>query len=104
MNEVIFIGQNGDTLCTQNKVKTAFYVIQPEDSYVRTKIDVDRLHQIYLNPVTRHPTQKVVDLRLDSINFAQTILYWIVYLAVIIATICYVAKKLKQKSNANGQS
>lgn len=104
MEEVFFIGQGGDTLCTQKNVKTAMYVIQPTDTYVRTAINIDKIHLLYLNPVTRHPMQKVVDIRLDSINFAQTILYWLVYVAVIVAIVWYLIKLLKQKRNANGQS
>lgn len=101
MHEVMFIGQDGDTLKTQQNVQTAFYVIQPEDKYVRTKIDIDKLHILYLNPITRHPTNIVVDRRLDSINFAQTILYWIVYAVVLFAVVWYIIKKLKKDSKAD---
>lgn len=101
MHEVMFIGQDGDTLKTQQNVQTAFYVIQPEDKYVRTKIDIDKLHILYLNPITRHPTNIVVDRRLDSINFAQTILYWIVYAVVLVAVVWYIIKKLKKDSKAD---
>ncbi len=101
LHEVMFIGQNGDTLKTQQDVPTAFYVIQPEDSYVRTKIDIDKLHILYLNPVTRHQTSIVVDRRLDSINFAQTILYWIVYALVVVAVIWYAIKKLRKAPKAD---
>lgn len=82
-------------------MQTAFYVIQPEDKYVRTKIDIDKLHILYLNPITRHPTNIVVDRRLDSINFAQTILYWIVYAVVLVAVVWYIIKKLKKDSKAD---
>lgn len=101
MHEVMFIGQDGDTLKTQQNVQTAFYVIQPEDKYVRTKIDIDKLHILYLNPITRHPTNIVVDRRLDSINFAQTILYWIVYAVVLVAVVWYIIKKLKKTKKAD---
>lgn len=96
MREVMFIGQNGDTLATLHDVATAAYVIQPTDSYVRTKIDIDKLHILYLNPVTRHQTNIVVDRRLDSINFAQTIMYWVVYAVVLVAVVWYIIKKMKK--------
>ena len=96
LNEVLFIGQNGDTLKTEQNVASAYYVIQPEDHYVRTKIDIDKLHILYLNPITRHQTNIVVDRRLDSINFAQTIMYWLVYAVVLVAVVWYIIKKLKK--------
>ena len=104
MEEVFFIGQGGDTLAIQNNVKTAFYVIQPENTYIRTTINVDKIHLLYLNPVTRHQTKKVIDIRLDSINFAQTILYWIVYAAVLVASVWYIIRLIKQKRKTNDRT
>lgn len=104
MEEVFFIGQGGDTLTIQNNVKTAFYVIQPENTYIRTTINVDKIHLLYLNPVTRHQTKKVIDIRLDSINFAQTILYWIVYAAVLVASVWYIIRLIKQKRKTNDRT
>ena len=95
MHEVQFIGQDGKVLKTEENVATAFYVIQTEDPYVRTHINVNELQHFYLNPVTRHPTSVVVDRRLDSINYAQTGLYWLVYAVALVAFIWYVFKKLK---------
>ena len=66
MQEVNFIGQDGKVLKTEKDVATAAYVIQPDDAYVRTEINVNGLQHFYLNPVTRHPTSIVVDRRLDS--------------------------------------
>ena len=99
MHEVQFIGQGGKVLKTQENVATAFYVIQPEDPYVRTHINVNELQHFYLNPITRHPTPIVVDRRLDSINYAQTGLYWLVYAVAFIALIWYLFKKLKAEKD-----
>ena len=99
MHEVQFIGQDGKVLKTEENVATAFYVIQTEDPYVRTHINVNELQHFYLNPVTRHPTSVVVDRRLDSINYAQTGLYWLVYAVALVAFIWYVFKKLKARKD-----
>lgn len=99
MKEVQFIGQDGKVLKTEENVGTAHYVIQPEDPYVRTRIDLNGRHFLYLNPVTRHPSPEIDDRRLDSINYAQTGLYWFVYAVALAAFVWYLIKKAKEKKN-----
>ena len=97
MREVKFIGQDGKVLKTVEKVATAHYVIQPEDHYIRTRIDLNGRQFLYLNPITRHPSSDISDKRLDSINYAQTGLYWFVYVVAFAAFIWYLIKKAKEK-------
>ena len=97
MQMVEFIGQDGKVLKTEDHVKTAIYIIQPEDHYVRTHIDINGIQHFYLNPITRHPAANVVDRRLDSINYAQTGLYWLVYAVAMVAFVWYLVKKAKEK-------
>ena len=97
MQEVKFIGQDGKVLKTEEAVATAYYVIQPEDHYVRTQINANGLQHFYLNPVTRHLTPTPVDQRLDFVNKAQTYLYWFVYIVALAAMIWYLFKKAKEK-------
>ena len=97
MQEVKFIGQEGQVLKTEEKVATAHYVIQPEDHYVRTQINVNGLQHFYLNPVTRQQTPEPVDQRLDFINKPQTYLYWFVYIVAFATLIWYLFKKAKEK-------
>ena len=98
MREVKFIGQDGKVLKTEENVATSYYVIRTEDTYVRTRIDLNGRHFLYLNPVTRHPSANLDDRRLDSINYAQTGLYWFVYVVALLAMIWYLIKKAKEKS------
>ena len=97
MEGVQFIGQDGKVLKTEEKVATAWYVVQPEDHYVRTHINVNGLQHFYLNPVTRHPTPTPMDQRLDVVNKAQTYLYWFVYIVAFAALAWYLFKKAKEK-------
>ena len=97
MQEVKFIGQEGTTLKTEENVAIAYYVIQPEDNYVRTQINVNGLQHFYLNPITRHPTPEPIDQRLDFVNKAQTYLYWFVYIVAFAAMIWYLFKMAKAK-------
>lgn len=97
MKEVKFIGQDGKVLKAEEKTATAFYIIQPEDTYVRTEININGLQHFYLNPVTRHPTSSPVDQRLDYVNKAQTYLYWFVYIVAFAVIVWYLFKKAKEK-------
>lgn len=91
-----FIGQEGKELNSQNNVMTASYVIQPEDSYVRTELYFKNGTTLYLNPITRHETGDVVKQRLDHINWFKTIILWSVY-AFVIAIVSYlIVKKTKR--------
>ena len=103
MQEVQFIGQDGKVLKKEEKVATAYYVIQPEDQYVRTEINVNGLQHFYLNPVTRHMTPEPVDQRLDFINKPQTYLYWFVYIVAIAAMIWYLIKMAKDKNEEQSE-
>jgi hypothetical protein len=98
MQEVQFIGQDGKVLKTEKNIETAWYVIQPEDHYVRTHINVNGLQHFYLNPVTRHTTPQPIDQRLDVVNKAQTYLYWFVYIVAFVALGWYLFKMAKAKN------
>ena len=100
MRNVQFIGQGGKVLKVMDSIAAAFYVIQPEDNYVRTRIDINGRNFLYLNPVTRHPSADIADRRLDSINYAQTGLYWFVYAGAVVAFVWYLFKKSKEKETS----
>ncbi len=104
MREVQFIGQGGKVLKTEQGVGTAFYVIQPEDTYVRTRIDLNGRNFLYLNPVTRHQSANIDDRRLDVVNYSQTILYWFVYAVAFVAFIWYLIKKAKERKTDEATS
>ena len=101
MQEVRFIGQDGEVLKTEENVATAYYVIQPEDHYVRAQINVNGLQHFYLNPITRHPSPMPVDQRLDFVNKSQTYLYWFIYIVAFAALAWYLFKMAKEKKAEN---
>ena len=103
MQEVKFIGQEGKVLKTEENVMTAYYVIQPEDTYVRTEINVNGLQHFYLNPVTRHPAPEPIDQRLDVVNKAQTYLYWFVYIVAFAALAWYLIKMARAKKEESSE-
>ena len=81
--KIRFIGQNGKELDVRQDVKTAKYVIQPEDTYVRSEIKFRGGTTFYLNPITRHENSEIVKQRLDHINWSKTIILWIIYILAL---------------------
>ena len=85
ISKIKFIGQDGKELDVQKNQKTAKYIIQPEDNYVRTVATFKGGVTLYLNPITRHESDEIVKQRLDKINYPKTIILWTLYVLVIFA-------------------
>lgn len=93
-----FIGQDGAVLMqTQAQTQGAYYVIRPEDTYVRAELKFKDGTVLYLNPITRHESSDIVKQRLDHINWFKTILLWGVYIFVIAAFVFKVVKSQSRK-------
>ena len=95
--KIKFIGQGGTELNSQKNKKSASYIIQPEDSYVRAELRFKDGTTLYLNPITRHESDEIIKQRLDHINWFKTIMLWCVY-GVVIGLVLFlgVAKKLRR--------
>ncbi|MBQ8222234.1 MAG: hypothetical protein IJZ87_02615 [Bacteroidales bacterium] len=98
-SKIKFIGQEGKVLDVQKNNKSAFYVIQPEDNYVRTELRFKDGTTLYLNPITRHESDEIIKQRLDKINYPKTILLWSVYVLVIAAVIF--SQRIKKNSRTS---
>lgn len=97
IRKIKFIGQNGKELDVQKDKKTAMYVIQPEDNYVRCELNFKGGATLYLNPITRHESDQIVKQRLDKVNYPKTIMLWIVYAMLICGVLFYKLKHIKIK-------
>lgn len=82
--KIRFIGQDGVELDAQKYKKTGIYVIKQDDNYVRAELYFNDWTRLYLNPITRHESSEIVKQRLDHINWAKTIILWIVYVLVLL--------------------
>jgi hypothetical protein len=96
-----FIGQDGKVLKTMKNVDSAFYVIQPEDTYVRTILHLPKLTKFYLNPITRQQSEITVDKRLDSVNHIRTWLTRGIFIIAIILLIRTIIVKPKDENQNN---
>ena len=92
-SNIKFIGQEGKELNSQKNKKSAFYIIQPEDNYVRTELRFKDGTTLYLNPITRHEDATIVKQRLDRVNYPKTILLWSVYVLVIAAAVRFCIRR-----------
>ncbi|MBO5848446.1 MAG: hypothetical protein J6R17_04475 [Bacteroidales bacterium] len=97
IRKIKFIGQNGKELDVQKDKKTAMYVIQPEDNYVRCELNFKGGATLYLNPITRHESDQIVKQRLDKVNYPKAIMLWIVYAMLICGVLFYKLKHIKIK-------
>lgn len=88
-----FIGQDGKVLKHMEYCQQAWYVIQPEDSYVRAMLRVHNMTYFYLNPITRHTTSTPTDQSTAEINWPQTLLFYLVYIVIIVILIVKSFKK-----------
>lgn len=88
-----FIGQDGKVLKHMEYCQQAWYVIQPEDSYVRAMLRVHNMTYFYLNPITRHATSTPMDQSTAVINWPQTLLFYFVYIVIILILIIKSFKK-----------
>ena len=95
-SKIVFVGQDGKELDTQKDKNTAFYVIQPEDSYVRSVLTFKDGTSLYLNPITRHESEEIVKQRLDKINYPKTILLWSLYVVLILLMIKIIVKNKRK--------
>ena len=94
-SKIRFIGQGGEELDAQKDKYMAFYVVKPEDAYVRTEVEFKDGTTLYLNPITRHENAEIVKQRLDKINYPKTIILWIVYILVLLAVYKIISRSKK---------
>lgn len=96
ISKIKFIGQKGKELSSQKNITTAYYIIQPDDNYVRTELKFKDGTTLYLNPITRHEDSDIIKQRLDHINYPKTIILWTVYLSIISFVAYRIIKRLRK--------
>lgn len=101
-DKIKFIGQDGRELDSQKNKVSAFYIIQPEDNYVRTEVTFNDGTKLYLNPITRHENENIVKQRLDHINWGKTILLWGIYALAIFFAVKIIMRLLVLRLKPKG--
>lgn len=94
-DSIMFIGQNGKILKKQKRVSKLYYIIKPNDTYVRTEFHFPQKTFIYLNPITRYDKNNDRQ-QLAKIDNQQTWLYRVIFGVVLILILIVLAKYIKK--------
>ncbi len=98
--EFRFIGQGGQLKKTVEDSDQAFYVIQPEDTYIRTVVIFPNKDRFYLNPVVRYTEQWPTEKDKPEIHLLNTWIYRILMAAsfiFIIVNVLYLRSRWKRR-------
>lgn len=87
-----FVGQGGKLLSETTESQSGYYIVRPEDTYVRTEIIFPDATIFYLNPLTRHPSPNPERQYLAHINHTKTSLYRGFYIVLIVLLLRFIYK------------
>lgn len=101
VDAIHFVGQEGVIKSTAVNTKSAYYVIKPDDSYIRTEFKFKEATSIYLNPILRYDGDKPVSLRSAKVDAKATLWLRIVYFVVILGLVYFFRRKKLQIKDGN---
>jgi len=96
-DEILFIGQRGKILSSQKSSSSAFYKIQPEDTYVRAAIVFPGAVRYLLNPIVRYNDEDPFDSPLATVNHFKTWLQRFLIVAIVFGMIILRTKIKRRK-------
>lgn len=96
-NTIDFIGQDGVLQKTVIDTNNAYYIIKPDDSYVRTELKYNDGSMIYLNPIVRYTGDSPHSTRKAEVNTTATLWLRIAYFLIIL-TLVYLFRRKKFKN------
>ena len=105
IKNVQFIGQNGtvlkdETFKKSDSIFRVSYEIKPSDQYVRTVLTFFDGTSMWLNPVTRHENEFIIDQRLDHLSYWWTAALWSLYVGIVV----FIIKVIRLRKNAKLQA
>lgn len=99
---ITFIGQEGKVLETFKDTKSATYVIEEDDAYVRTVFNYADNTSLCLNPIVRYSGEQVQSLKTAQVNTKATLYLRIVYFLIFLTIAYFYARRRKNKTvNSN---
>ena len=100
--EIRFVGQGGELKEATTNTNEAYYLIVPEDTYIRVEIEFPDQTIFYLNPVCRYDGINVKKADVPEINMYKTVLLRIFGFATLIFIfinyIHHIQKRLRKTS------
>lgn len=92
-----FIGENGKVLKTVTNQKTASYIVQENDPYVRTEAMFDYTFTLFLNPLVRYDGASPQTQKTASIDTSATLRLRIIYFLIILSLVFLYTKRRRRK-------
>ncbi|MDZ7742307.1 MAG: hypothetical protein U5Q03_11275 [Bacteroidota bacterium] len=92
-----FIGQNGILKKQVAEDHSAFYLLQPEDTYIRTEVHFQNGNVFYLNPVVRYDGKLAAYQQMPAVNLWMTWAYRIIAI-LLYAFLLYILYRIGRKS------
>ena len=97
--EIRFIGENGIVKKVVSNAKTALYIIQTDDPYIRTEISFAYDFTFFLNPIVRYEGDFPQSQKTATIDASATLRLRIIYFLVILSLV-FLYTKWKQRKTA----
>jgi hypothetical protein len=88
-----FIGQEGKVLDSFTNRKSAIYIIQENDTYVRTVFNYEDNTSLCLNPIVRYSGERVSSLKTAKINTKATLYLRIGYFLIFLLIAYFYARR-----------
>ncbi|MCB2206978.1 MAG: hypothetical protein KQH67_01670 [Bacteroidetes bacterium] len=95
---ITFIGQEGKVLETYTNTKSATYVVQESDTYVRTVFNYPDNTSLCLNPIVRYSGEQVQSLKTAHVNTRATLYLRVVYFLIFLTIAYFYARRQKNKA------
>ncbi len=95
-----FIGQDGRLKKEVAEDHSAFYLIQPEDTYIRTEVHFQNGNVFYLNPVVRYDGTLSAYQQIPAVDLLMTWVYRILAIllyALLVYILCRIGRKSPKK-------
>jgi hypothetical protein len=99
MLHIEFIGENGQVRKKVSNARSASYVIQADDPYIRTKANFYYVCDYYLNPVVRYEGKAPQSVKTAVIDVKATLRNRIIYFIALL-TLAFLYAKRKQKKTS----
>jgi hypothetical protein len=98
--EFRFLGQNGRILEVKKGGRSADYLIDEQDTYVRTEIIFRDKNILYLNPVVKYDGSNLFHTPKAKVNHFKTWMFWIISWGLVLLIIFFIIRyRIRKRSS-----
>ena len=96
--QIRFIGENGVVKKMVSKAKSASYIIQSDDPYIRAEVSFAYTYTFFLNPVVRYEGDFPESKKTATIDASATLRLRIIYFLIILSLVFFYTKWKQRKT------